>query len=152
MWLRSGWRRGRVTGVAYSSPMLEQMPGFLEILVAVPLLAGIEADGSVGGQQRLLCRQDVPDFFRNNDDGEEVDFADEVRAGTIAHAEAAAVGGTVALGDRLDLNALEMSAVLDSDVIAFGIAPRLEDYKAVLRGIGHETEFRPVATAFEIVF
>ena len=127
------------------------MPGIPEVLIAISLLAGIEADGAVGGQKRLLCRQDVPDFFRNNDDGEEVHFADEVRAGTIAHAEAAAVGGTVALGDRLDLNALEMSAVLDSDVIAFGIAPRLEDYKAVLCGIGHETQLRPVATTFEIV-
>ena len=34
--------------------------------------------------------------------------------------------------DRLDLNALEMSAVLDSHVIAFGITPGLEDYKPVL--------------------
>jgi len=122
------------------------------MLVAIALLAGIQADGSGGGQECLLRREDVPDLLGNDHDGEEVHFADEVSAGTISPAEVAAVGGAVVMGDGLDLHALEMSAVLDADIIAFGVAPGLEDCEPVLCGIGHETELRPVATAFEIVF
>jgi len=102
-----------------------------------------EGDYDFGGE-------DVPDVFEDYEDGEEVDLVGGVvlAAAGFDGDDVSAVGA----GDGgFDLDAEEMSAAFDGDVVAGGVSPGLGDVESALGGAGHEVEFGPLAAMFGVL-
>lgn len=122
-------------------------------------LVGVEVDGKAGAAH-VGDRDDVPDIFRDDVEGEEVDLGGEVGAsrrlagGSAGDGVAEVGAGSAAWfhgrehDGGLDLHPLEASAVLDDEVVAGGVAPGLGDGESVMGGAGHELQLDPLAAFF----
>ena len=125
----------------------EQMPGFFVGLVFL--------GGAAGGEEEVAAEdgddfggEDIPDVFGDDVDGEEVDLV----AGVIVVAgfDRDDVSAVLAGDGGFDLDAQEMAAALDGDVVAAGVSPRFGDVESALGDAGHEIEFGPLAAMFGV--
>jgi hypothetical protein len=126
----------------------EEVPGFFVRFVFLGGAAGgeeevaAEADDDVGGE-------DVPDVFGDDVDGEEVDLVTGVELAA-AGFDGDDVSAVLAGDGGFDLDAEEVTAALDGDVVAGGVSPGLGDIESALGDAGHEIEFGPLAAMFGI--
>lgn len=118
----------------------KQMPGF-----AVGSVFGFgavgredEAGASAGGGEG----NDVPDVGVDDVDGEEVEAVAGV--GNVAGGDVAFVGARAPVVGAFDLDAQEVSVVLDGEVVRSGFSPGLGDAETVLGGASHEAQFGPL--------
>ena len=132
----------------------QHFPGFAIVLIFVAIFPeggdGVDGDGGFErGEKEDGGGNEVPGLDRDDVGGEEVDFVDGVRFfDAIAATELAEVSGAVADGGGFDLDAKEVAAEVDGDVVFEGIAPGLEDAVSMKGGGGHELKLDPFAALF----
>ena len=118
------------------------MPGFLVLRVLRFAEVGGEDDGGLvsGG----LEGEDVPGVGGDDEGGDEIELVGLV--GDMAGTDGADVGMLALVPGALDLDAEEVSVVVDGEVVVGGgVSPGLGQDQAVLGGALHETELRPLA-------
>jgi hypothetical protein len=99
----------------------------------------------VGGGQG----DDVPGVGGDYIGGDEVDAGGGV--GDSVGGDVAFVGVAALVQSAFDLDAGEMSVVVDGEVVGDVVAPGLVDVESVLGGAGQETEFGPLAAGFGLL-
>jgi len=127
---------------------IEEVPGFFVGRVFLARAAGVEVEVSAERNDDL-GGEDVPDVFGDDVDGEEI----HLLAGVVlaaAGSDGADVSAVLAGDGGFDLDAEEISAALDGDVVAGRVSPGLGDVEAALGDAGHEVEFGPLAAMFGI--
>jgi len=123
------------------------VPGFLVAGVFGIFAVGGEEDVglTVGGGQR----EDVPGVGGDDVGGDEVDAGRGV--GDSVGADVALVGGAALVQGAFDLDADEVSVVVDGEVVRGAVAPGLGDVESVLGGAGHEAQFGPLSAGFGVL-
>ena len=124
----------------------EQMPSLFEAAELGFLAVRREQDVLLADDQGR--RDDVPGVGGNDVGGDEVQLLGDV--GPSAGSDTAAIGIPASGPSALDLDAEEVSAVLDREVVRGGLAPGLGDGKAEFGGAGHEAQFGPFATPLRV--
>jgi hypothetical protein len=61
------------------------------------------------------------------------------------------VGGAALVQSAFDLDAEEVSVVVDGEVVRGAVTPGLGDVESVLGGAGHEAQFGPLAARFGLL-
>jgi len=125
----------------------KKMPGFA--VLAVFRLGTVGREDEAGASASGGERNDVPDVGLDDVDGEEVEAVGGV--GDVAGGYVAFVGAAAPVVGAFDLDAEEVSVVLDGEVVGGGLSPGLSDAKAVLGGTGHEAQFGPFTPHLGVV-
>jgi len=98
----------------------------------------------VGGRYR----EDVPGVGGDDVGGDEIDVGGGV--GVSVGVEVAFVGVAATAEGGLDLDAVEVSAMLDGKVVGSVISPGLGDAEREFGGAGHEEKLGPFASGFGV--
>ena len=133
----------------------QQVPGFAEGFVLIARIGWRHADGDpLRGHFR---RDDVPNIFRDHVDGKVIEVRLQVTPRPdmphIRHEYAFLVMGlsrAIAAHGGFHLNACEVTAAFDGNVVRGAIAPWLGKFEAQFGGFGHESQFCPLAALFGI--
>ena len=140
-WSASGFGRGWF-GIG------QEAPGFAVFFVAsygFAVWSGIEREAGARGEG--FDWDDVPDTERDDVGYEEVDLVgsvgDVALGGPVGVDDAAAIVGVMAeaSGGGFDLDAPEMLAGIDDEVIALAVANGFVDSETELRGLEGESDF-----------
>ena len=119
----------------------KQVPGFLVFFVTGSGAVRREQDVglSVGGGRG----QDVPEIQFDDVGGDEVEAVAGV--GNAAGSDVALIRTSALVLGAFDLDAQEVSVVLDGEVVRGHVSPGAADAEAEFGGAGHEAHFGPLA-------
>jgi hypothetical protein len=100
--------------------------------------------------QEQGCRDQIPGVHGYDVGGEQVELFERVVALLqVVGLELAEISCAYPVGCGLDLDAKEVGAVLDADVVGARVSPGLADGEMAQCGLRHELQFHPLAAFFE---